>query len=176
MSHRSPFLRSGLLVLACVSALAACSDADKKDSQAATPSTDPAATVPAGSGQGAAPLATDPATMSPIEKLMAMLDADHDGRISRDEHLASVHGMFGRMDSDRDGYVTVEEMDEIRRNIHGEDRSSSQAELSKVDGDGDGRLSAEEHAKSTQVEFERMDRDHDGYLTVPELEAVQSGL
>ena len=176
MSQRSVSFRLSLPVLACVVALTACGGAEKQDEAAAPPaaseSTPSAAS--AGTGQEIAPSSQTP-QLSQIEQLLQMLDADGDGRISRDEHLSRVHRMFDRMDSDRDGYVSVEEMDVVRGELHGEGRTPSQTELSKVDSDGDNKLSQEEHSKSTRVEFERMDRDHDGYLTVSELETAQSG-
>lgn len=174
MSHRFVFLRLGLLVAACVFALGACggSDDGKQDAageQAASPP--PETRAPAGTGSEILP-SSEQRQASEIEQLLQMLDTDGDGRISRDEHLSRVHGMFDRMDADHDGLVTVEEMDAVRNELHGQGRTSSQVELSKVDTDGDNKLSQEEHSKSTQVEFERMDGDHDGYLTVTELETA----
>lgn len=176
MSQRYDQFLPRALALACAVALTACGASGEKDDAAAAPpasaAPDPAA--PTASGVEIAPSSQTP-QLSQIEQLLQMLDADGDGRISRDEHLSRVHRMFDRMDSDRDGYVSVEEMDVVRGELHGEGRTPSQTELSKVDGDGDNKLSQEEHSKSTQVEFERMDRDHDGYLTVTELETAQNG-
>lgn len=173
MSYRS--IASLPLALACALVLTACGGDKEQEKQADVPPAAEPAVAPAGTGSEVAPSSEQAAQASQIELLMRMLDTDGDGRISRDEHLAKVHGMFERMDGDRDGQVTVEEMDAVRSELHGEGRTSSQVELSKVDSDGNNTLSAEEHSKSTQVEFERMDRDHDGYLTVSELEAAQRG-
>ncbi|MFT3807059.1 EF-hand domain-containing protein [Arenimonas sp.] len=176
MSHPLPALRNRLLVLACACVLAACGGSDDKKAEQSAPSAPaaPEGATPAAGGSEIKPSSEAAAARSQIEQLLQMLDADGDGRISRDEHLSRVHSMFDRMDADRDGYVSVEEMDAVRSELHGEKRTPSQVELSKVDGDGDNRLSQDEHSKSTQVEFDRMDRDRDGYLTAIELEQAQS--
>ncbi|NUS38183.1 MAG: EF-hand domain-containing protein [Lysobacter sp.] len=50
------------------------------------------------------------------DDMFATMDADHDGRISAQEHAAAAQAMFARMEANHDGYVTVEEMEAAHAN------------------------------------------------------------
>lgn len=50
------------------------------------------------------------AMMSSAEKI-AVIDSDHDGIVTAEEHAAGTRAMFERMDANRDGKVTAAEMD-----------------------------------------------------------------
>ena len=44
------------------------------------------------------------------DDMFATMDADHDGRISAQEHAAAAQAMFARADANHDGAVTLDEM------------------------------------------------------------------
>src|SRR4030095_2004020 len=108
----------------------------------------------------------------PASEFRAM-DANHDGKISREEHAAAAKGMFGTMDADKDGRVTPAEMDAAQEKVTGRKASkgdmSAAEKIKVIDKDGDGVLTAEEHAAGSRSMFDLMDTDKDGALTEAEL-------
>ncbi|HEX6707588.1 MAG TPA: EF-hand domain-containing protein [Albitalea sp.] len=102
----------------------------------------------------------------------SMMDSNHDGKVSADEHAAGAKRMFDTMDADHDGKVTAAEMDAAHERISG--RKARKGDMSAadkikvVDRNGDGVLTAEEHAAGSKAMFERMDTDHDGALSKAE--------
>jgi hypothetical protein len=57
---------------------------------------------------------TPPGKLSSAEKIKAV-DADHDGNLSADEHVAGSRKMFTMMDTDKDGMLTTAELDAGRK-------------------------------------------------------------
>jgi hypothetical protein len=55
--------------------------------------------------------ADDRAAASAGHAEVPMMDTDHDGRVSPDEHAAGAKKMFAQMDADQDGKVTAAEID-----------------------------------------------------------------
>jgi Ca2+-binding EF-hand superfamily protein len=107
------------------------------------------------------------------EAEVQMMDTNHDGKVSAEEHAAGARQMFATMDADQDGKVTATEMDSAKMPTRNDAKSSmSSAEKIKViDKNGDGVVSAEEHEAGSKAMFDRMDADHDGLLTAQEIEA-----
>ena len=108
------------------------------------------------------------------------MDANHDGKVSREEHAAAARGMFDKMDANHDGKVTAAEMDASHRAIAGDDASrgelSSADKIKAVDQDRDGTLTAAEHAYGARSMFEKMDANHDGVLTPEEMAAGHAAM
>ena len=83
-----------------------------------------------------------------------MMDTNHDGVVSADEHTAGAKQMFAKMDADHDGNVTATEMDAaqhamMKKSAQDSKHALSSAEKIKViDTNGDGILSAEEHVEA----------------------------
>ena len=50
-----------------------------------------------------------------IDKEFAMMDTNHDGKISAAEHAAGAKAMFEKMDANKDGFVTLQEMQNFMR-------------------------------------------------------------
>ena len=98
-----------------------------------------------------------------FDQLLRLLDTDHDGRVSAEEHARGARDMFRRMDRDGNGEVTVEEMDAVRGGLD-DAQGPSRQRLGEVDLDGNGTLGAEEHLAATRVAFDASDADHDGML------------
>ena len=103
------------------------------------------------------------------------MDANHDGRLSPDEHAAGAKKMFDAMDADKDGKVTAAEMDAAHQKMTGKKAAandlSSAEKIKAIDKNGDGILTADEHAAGSKAMFDRMDTDKDGFLSEAELAA-----
>ena len=103
------------------------------------------------------------------------MDANHDGKVSRDEHAAAARKMFVAMDANKNGKVTAAEMDAAHEKVTGQKARAGDmtaAEKIKViDTDADGILTGDEHAAGSRKMFDAMDADKDGALTEAELSA-----
>ena len=119
-------------------------------------------------------VAGDALAAAPISEFRAM-DANHDGKISRDEHAAAAKGMFAAMDASKDGRVTAAEMDAAHERVTGQKAKAGDMpaadKIKAIDKDGDGVLTADEHAAGSRAMFDAMDTDKDGALTEAELSA-----
>ena len=108
------------------------------------------------------------------------MDANGDGKVSREEHAAGARAMFEKMDADRDGKVTAAEMDAAHRAIAGgdagKDELSASDKIKAVDQDGDGFLTAAEHAHASRTTFDKMDVNRDGALTPQEMAAGHAAM
>lgn len=120
--------------------------------------------------------ANDTTAGSSAQAEVQMMDTNHDGRISAEEHAAGAKGMFAKMDADQDGKVTATEMDSAhlamgKDDQHSKTSMSSAEKIKVIDTDGDGVISAAEHEAGSRSMFDKMDTDHDGSLTEQEIEA-----
>jgi Ca2+-binding EF-hand superfamily protein len=107
------------------------------------------------------------------------MDADHDGRITAEEHAAAVQRMFTLMDADGDGRVTTAEMEAGREKVSGAagaSAPSAEDKIRMVDPDRDGILTLEEHAAAARAMFRQMDIDQDGTLSKAEFDAGHRAL
>jgi hypothetical protein len=106
---------------------------------------------------------------------MSMMDANHDGKLSPEEHAEGARHMFEQMDADKDGKVTAAEMTSAHDRVTGKKPAkgemSAAEKIKTIDRDGDGVLTAEEHREGARAMFEQMDADKDGVLTSQELAA-----
>lgn len=99
------------------------------------------------------------------------MDANGDGRVSRDEHAAGAQRMFAAMDVDADGMVTAVELDG-RSGPQGTSVDRSAVErVKRHDRNNDGQLTSNEHEFGANEMFTKMDGNGDGFLTPEELEA-----
>ena len=125
-------------------------------------------------GAGVA-LALNALAAEPAPSEFRAMDANHDGKISREEHAAAAKGMFAAMDASKDGRVTAAEMEATRERVTGQkarpgDMTAAE-KIKVIDKDGDGVLTADEHAAGSRSMFDAMDTDKDGALTEAELAA-----
>lgn len=117
-----------------------------------------------------------PEASKPGNRFMARLDADKDGKITREESEAMRKRLFARLDRNGDGAVDEEEVDRARQAIidHAtmmETRLSMQ--WRRMDRDGDGKVSADEFQSRSMI-FELADRNGDGAVTQDEVEALRT--
>jgi Ca2+-binding EF-hand superfamily protein len=108
------------------------------------------------------------------------MDANHDGKVTREEHAAAARGMFDKMDANHDGKVTAAEMDAAHQAIAGgeagKNELSSAEKIKAVDQDRDGTHTTAEHAYGSRSMFDKMDVNHDGVLTPDEMAAGHAAL
>lgn len=136
-----------------------------------------------------------------LAQRLMMLDADGDGKLSKQEAPPRLQEHFDLLDADGDGYLTVEEITAMIGSHGGPGRGQAGTpgtgalgapegrpgggqfagragggqiveRLQQLDADGDGRLSREEAPPRMQQFFDRLDVDGDGYVTMQELAAM----
>lgn len=102
------------------------------------------------------------------------VDANGDGRVTRDELDAARSDRFERMDANGDGLLTEAEL-----RAFGEERAERRAArmLDRMDEDGDGAVSSAEFAalseRRAERMFERADVNGDGAIDRDEAEAMR---
>ena len=114
------------------------------------------------------------------------MDADKDGKISRDEYLKTHDERFKKFDVNGDGYLTQEEVKETAGQMSEEAKKKAiqkaKMRFDAIDTDKDGKISKAEwmsaHPNRPEAEtvFDEIDTDGDGYLTKKELKGVKGRL
>jgi Ca2+-binding EF-hand superfamily protein len=121
--------------------------------------------------------AVSAANAQPLEGhgLLARLDTDRDGSITKQEGEAARQHLFARLDRNGDGAVDKDEIDRARQAIIDrammmEKRLSTRWQ--RMDKDGDGKVSAAE-LESRGVMFELADRNGDGVVSKDEIDFMR---
>ena len=83
------------------------------------------------------------------------MDADKDGKLSRQEIDAAAEKVFQEADKDRDGYLSEQEFKAIQ---------GARSKFRDLDRNKDGKLSMDEIRKSADNRFRYLDRNKDGSL------------
>lgn len=121
---------------------------------------------------------------------MAMIDANKDGVLTREEALAAADVQFARMDQNKDGKVDATEMRPPHRRGGGNAPADANAPagkpapgmhrrgmgermLARVDANKDGAISREEFRAAATTRFERMDANRDGRIDAAEQNALR---
>jgi Ca2+-binding EF-hand superfamily protein len=112
---------------------------------------------PAGSQAQKPQAARRDASPSP---LLAEMDADHDGKITRAEWKGNAIG-FAMLDRNGDGVLSG---DELRPADHPPAPDAAAEAFARLDRDHDGRLTRAEWQGDAK-DFALLDRDHDGVVT-----------
>ena len=111
-------------------------------------------------------LAADPP--APPKPRPAALDTNNDGVIDRQEAAASprLAARFDQLDADKDGRLSREERRRGERHGHRGHGPGRGEAMAKLDTDKDGRVSREEAKADARLSahFDAMDLDKDGYL------------
>lgn len=104
------------------------------------------------------------------------LDADDDGKVTKEEVAAKRAERFTAIDANGDGEVSLAEIAaleeaarEARRNLRAARRIGSARGFVAADADGNGTISADEFAAMPQRMFDRFDSDGDGAVSKDEL-------
>jgi len=130
--------------------------------------------------------------VGPLTFDFAALDADKDGRISKDEVASSIDNwvsqvrrtaltLFDAVDSDHDGFLTREEFEKAGQNYDEDNLGGEVVDNSRLvqslDKDSDGSVCADEAAMRMSPEqrkafFRYFDINHDGCVTPKELSSA----
>ncbi len=114
------------------------------------------------------------------ERMLARVDTNGDGLISKAEHRAMVEARFARMDADKDGTV---EAGEGRKGMgkakwkRGADRrgpggpGGPAMAMKKADTNGDGAISKAEFDAQSAQRFAKLDTNSDGKIDAAEMQA-----
>lgn len=113
-----------------------------------------------------------------MEKMFEQIDADKDGKITKDEMDAFRAARFAAVDTDSDGKLSQEELG-AARDARRLERQQQMVE--RLDQNDDGLLSAEELAaagpkRGPEAMFDRLDADNDGALTLEEMQQARGGM
>lgn len=121
---------------------------------------------PGGPGQGR----PDPA------ELLARLDQDGNGKISRDEVPGRMAQRFDQLDKNSDGYLTKDEL--ARRGGprgQGGGRPDPAEMFNRLDKNTDGKVTRDEAPERMAQHFDELDKNSDGALTPDELKRPGGG-
>lgn len=114
-----------------------------------------------------------PSCRPALEYWLDRADADHDGRLSREEFLADARAQFVRMDLDGQGSLTADALERYREPYRGQGRSTASSGIDPVmsaDVNFDGKVTRDEFMKQAAETFAHLDADRDGALIKAELE------
>jgi Ca2+-binding EF-hand superfamily protein len=101
----------------------------------------------------------------PGKHLFAQMDANKDGKVTRDEARSAGERLFQKIDLDKDGSVTEAE---AQTGMQALGKERAQERFTAKDTNHDGKLSADE-SKMPAERFTRIDTNKDGFLTQEEL-------
>ena len=117
------------------------------------------------------------------------IDADHNGKIDKQEFRGAVEKMFDKLDKNKDGRLDREEFralkipdadrifDKLDKNGGGTISREqfilqSMERFNKMDENGDGLIDKREYRRAAARLFERLDKNKDGYLDRDEFRAL----
>ncbi|MCX8476153.1 MAG: EF-hand domain-containing protein [Sphingomonas sp.] len=98
---------------------------------------------------------------------LKLADANNDGAVTKAEMLADVDARFAKLDANKDGKISKDE----RPGGDGAGRGGRM--LSRIDTDGDGAISLDEQRAQATRRFERVDANKDGTIDQAERDAAR---
>jgi Ca2+-binding EF-hand superfamily protein len=104
-------------------------------------------------------------------------DADHDGRLSREEFLADARAQFAKMDLDRQGFLTSEELGRFRQPFRQGTRTGNMTDpVMSADRNLNFMVTPEEFQKQAEETFARLDAGGKGAIERSDLAATCADL
>lgn len=98
------------------------------------------------------------------EEMFKRIDANGDGKITKEEAPERMKEFFDRLDANKDGGLTIEEFKN-----RGPGAGGPEDFFKQMDSNGDGKLSKDEVRGPLKERFEQLDADKDGSLTLEEI-------
>ncbi len=109
------------------------------------------------------------------EKMLAELDTNADGAISKEEISAHKAKHFAEMDTNKDGFVGEDEMIAAHEQKQAERKRKGAGKMvGRLDTDGDGKISAAEFSAHEMPGFDKIDTNKDGSLSAEERAAAKA--
>lgn len=105
--------------------------------------------------------------------ILAAMDANGDGAVTRAEARAARETLFQRLDADDDGLVSQTEREAMRQ---GQRQGGGRGMGANADADGDGSISRAEFLNQRYRGFDRADTNADGTVSAEEIAALRSRL
>ncbi|NMN06432.1 MULTISPECIES: EF-hand domain-containing protein [unclassified Novosphingobium] len=104
--------------------------------------------------------------------MFAGADANHDGRISRDEFMAGRSARFAELDRNHDGVISAADFPRLA--AFAAAKAKMDALITSADADHDGRVTRQELAHAPTTMFDMADANHDGFVDQSELTAFRA--
>jgi Ca2+-binding EF-hand superfamily protein len=98
-------------------------------------------------------------------------DANHDGKVTKQEYNDARAALFARMDRNGDGFI---DDTGSREGANERGQRAAAALRGRIDTNGDGKVSKEEFVNAPTMMFDKFDANKDGVLDAQELEAARA--
>jgi Ca2+-binding EF-hand superfamily protein len=98
-------------------------------------------------------------------------DANHDGKVTKQEYNDARAALFARMDRNGDGFIDDAD---AREGANERGQRAAAAMRGRIDSNGDGKVSKEEFVNAPTTVFDKFDADQNGELDAKELEAARA--
>jgi Ca2+-binding EF-hand superfamily protein len=106
--------------------------------------------------------------------MIARLDKNGDGKVTKDEAPAPMQQHFDALDANKDGAIDQQEL-QAAHAARGAQGPRGPGRMAHLDADKDGKVSQAEFVAGVQQWFSRMDADGDGVVTRQELRSKRPG-
>ena len=98
-------------------------------------------------------------------------DANHDGKVTKQEYNDARAALFARMDRNSDGFIDDADS---RTGTNERGQRAAAALRGRIDANGDGKISKDEFINAPTMMFDKFDANKDGVLDAQELEAARA--
>ncbi|HTJ18233.1 MAG TPA: hypothetical protein VL494_15730 [Steroidobacteraceae bacterium] len=98
-------------------------------------------------------------------------DANHDGKVTKQEYNDARAALFARMDRNGDGFIDDADS---REGANERGQRAAAALRGRIDTNGDGKVSKDEFVNAPTMMFDKFDANKDGVLDAQELEAARA--
>jgi hypothetical protein len=98
-------------------------------------------------------------------------DANHDGKVTKQEYTDARAALFARMDRNGDGFIDDAD---AREGANERGQHAAAALRGRIDSNGDGKVSKDEFVHAPTMVFDKFDANKDGVLDAQELEAART--